>query len=424
MRVLVFPSCNEPGLEVVDALRLHPRITVFGGSSFDLLADPSRLVLGENHLHLPALGDADFRGAFTAICGRLEIDLVFPTVDALVAELCGWTETPFRVVGPSAELAELVLSKSRVYAAVGDAVPVPRPFDPATMGLPAFAKPDIGSGSRGARTIDTGDALRRAVAEGLLVQEQLPGDEYTVDCVGAPDGRLLARSVRRRLAYGAGIAKASTCVDHPELEARVEAIAERLPLAGPWFAQFKEDADGTPRLMEVNARAGGSSGVTRLAGVNLPLMAALAFTGVDVVAPRRTAPLTVVRRLDRRGDVDDFDLVVWDLDDTLVHAGEVVDADMVGWLYRFAQQGRRQALVTRNPDPAGMLARTRLPDFFERVVSTEDKVAVVRALVDELDVDPARTVMINDSGAEKLLFERELPAVRTIAPDAIGALRG
>jgi hypothetical protein len=423
MRVLVFPCCNEPGLEVIDALRLHPRVEVWGASSIPPEFDPAVPVLEGRHATLPSLGTDGFREALRRFANEHAIEFVFPTVDAVVAVLSTWSEA-FEVIAPDPELAQLVLSKAEVYAAVEDVVPVPRPFDPDRDPLPAFAKPEVGSGSRGATRLDTLEDVERAERSGLLVQEYLPGAEYTVDCVGDAEGQLVAASVRRRETIAGGIARASTCIAHAAIESYVRAIAARLPLAGPWFAQFREDCDGRPRLLEVNARIGGSSGVSRLAGINTPLIALLAFSGVPVVGPRRMQDVTIVRRLDRRGTVDDFDWVVWDLDDTLVHAGERVDPELAGWLYRFEQTGKRQALVSRNPDPAAVLTRTQLPDFFEEVISTEDKVSVVRGLMQRHEIEPERLVLINDSGAEKLVFERAIPGCRTIAPDAIGVLRG
>ena len=215
-------------------------------------------------------------------------------------------------------------------------------------------------------------------------------------------------------------------MEHAGLVAHAATIQARLDLRGPWFAQFREDADGVPRLMEVNARVGGSSGASRLAGVNVPLMCLLSFAGVDVVAPRRIAPLTVVRKLDRVGNVDDFDIAIWDLDDTLVlHDGDV-DPDAAAALFRLRNGGRRQWLVSRNIDPAAAAARACLPPVFEDIVRADDsaqaKVDVVRSILASTSTAPSRCLMINDSTSERLLFERELPEVRTFGPDAVGAL--
>src|SRR5579884_1877905 len=58
-RVLVFPSSNEPGLEVIQALARTNKVEVLGGSSYGGEWDPSRLWV-HRHLDCPALGDVDF----------------------------------------------------------------------------------------------------------------------------------------------------------------------------------------------------------------------------------------------------------------------------------------------------------------------------------------------------------------------------
>ncbi len=420
-RVLVFPCCNEPGLEVIDALRRHPRIEVFGAASVPIETDPSFAILGAGRRHeLPYLGAPEFADELRALCKELAIDFVFPTMDSVVAALANLEGGP-RYIGPSAELAELCLSKSAVYERVGPTVPVPKPFSDGDS-LPAFAKPDVGSGSRGASIIDSEHGLQQARAAGLLVQELLPGAEYTVDCLGGGAADLIACSPRERVSVVAGIARAATCVVRHDLRAHCQFVQETLKLEGPWFAQFKDDADGVPRLMEVNARVGGSSGLSRMAGVNIPLMAVLQAQGVQLSEPRRLDGITLVRKLDRSGQLDDFDWVVWDLDDTLLHTNDVVDPDAVAMLFRLDQRGKSQVLLSRNVDPAAALSRSKIPDLFVEVLRTDDKVASMRQLRDRHRFDPARTLMINDSGAERIRFESEMPAIRTIGPDALGVL--
>ncbi|MFT6396558.1 MAG: hypothetical protein ACJAYU_001301 [Bradymonadia bacterium] len=420
-RVLVFPSCNEPGLEVIDALRRHPRIEVFGAAGIPAETDPSVVVLGRGRrFELPFLMAENFESRLRALCVELEIDLVFPTMDAVVATLASLEEGP-AYIGPSAEMATLCLSKSAVYRRVESQVSVPRAFGELDT-LPAFAKPDTGSGSRGASVISSAEALESARTKGLLVQELLPGPEFTVDCLGTSAGDLVACSPRQRVTVAGGIARAATCVVRPDLRAHCEFIQRTLKLNGPWFAQFKEDRDGLPRLMEVNARVGGSSGLSRLAGVNIPLMAVLQATGVKLSEPRRLDGITLARKLDRTGQLDDFDWVVWDLDDTLLHTGDVVDPDAIATLFRLDQRGKSQLLLSRNVDPAAAVRRSKIPNLFVEILRTEDKVASMLKLQAKYGLELSRTLMINDSGAERIRFEREMPEVRTIGPDALGVL--
>src|SRR5207253_8152687 len=71
---------------IFQALAKSNKIELLAGSSFDRAYDPSR-VLVERHLECPALGDPGFRARFEALLRCHAVDLVFPTVDAVVAEL-------------------------------------------------------------------------------------------------------------------------------------------------------------------------------------------------------------------------------------------------------------------------------------------------------------------------------------------------
>ena len=145
---------------------------------------------------------------------------------------------------------------------------MPRIFD-GEAPLPCYAKPDIGSGSRGGFLVETAQDLDLARRRSLLVHELLPGPEYTVDCLSGLDGGLMFANVRVRGQVARGISVGTTGLRHADIEDSVRRIAARTPLRGPWFAQFKEARDGTPTLLEVNARVSGSMTLTRLSGDDL-----------------------------------------------------------------------------------------------------------------------------------------------------------
>jgi hypothetical protein len=421
IRVLVFPSVNEPGLEIIQALAKSNKVELLGGSSFASAYDPSRVLL-ERHLECPALGEPDFRARFEALVRDNAVDLVFPTVDALVAEFAGWTGFPARFVASPPESARLVLSKRRTYERLQGHIAVPKIFD-GEAPLPAYAKPDVGSGSRGGFLIETAQELDLARRRGLLVHELLPGPEYTVDCVSGLDGALMFQNVRVRGQIARGIAVGTMGVRHPEIEESVQRIAQEIPLRGPWFAQFKEAADGTPTLLEVNARVSGSMTLTRLSGVNIPLISVFLFMGYKITVPRRVEGVRINRFLRSVGEVSDFDWVIFDLDDTLVRKDGKADPDVVARVYDLYNQGKRQLLLTKNVDPEGTLKRLALPRaLFEAVRGVMDKPAGVEALLADFAIDPARCVVINDSVTENLVIEARHPTLRVLLPDAIDLL--
>jgi carbamoyl-phosphate synthase large subunit len=421
-RVLVLPSVNEPGLEVIRALLRNPRFTVLGASALPADVDPSASLVAKRVV-LPTLGDRGFEAALRETIAREAIDVVFPTVDALVAELASWPDRPALFVVPRADVAARCLSKRATAEAVGHLVATPRAFErDADVVFPAWAKPDRGSGSRGSGPVVDDADLAVARARGHLVLEYLPGDEYTVDCCGDADGELLVASVRRRAAVGRGIALASELVEDAPIEAAVRAIAAHLRIAGPFFVQFRRRADGTPVLLEINARVGGSMGLTRLAGANIPQMAIWALAGHAVRAPRLLRGARAVRCLDTRGGLDGFALVVWDLDDTLLRADGTLDPGVFAHVVDYANRGIRQVVLSRNVDPDAALASRHARGFFERVIRTSDKVGDLVALLEELGLAASSVVSINDSIAERLALEERLPDLVQLTPDAVDLL--
>ncbi|AWN21924.1 hypothetical protein DKM44_00620 [Deinococcus irradiatisoli] len=104
---------------------------------------------------------------------------------------------------------------------------------------------------------------------GMLVMQTLPGTEYSVDAL-ARGGELLTCVIRQKLG---GLGNLQTAVDSPPLRAWTALLARELQMDGLFNAQFKEDAAGVPRLLEVNARASGGLPIsTALSGLELGLL--------------------------------------------------------------------------------------------------------------------------------------------------------
>jgi biotin carboxylase len=126
--------------------------------------------------------------------------------------------------------------------------------------------------------------LRRGLAElgdfrTMLLMEFLGGAEYSVDCVG-DNGRLVAAVSRRKLPH----AGSGQLIDmRPEIIDATTRLAADYGLNGIFNVQFRE-ANGQPRLLEINPRMSGGIGMACAAGPNLPWIALKGFAdGFDTV---------------------------------------------------------------------------------------------------------------------------------------------
>lgn len=222
----------------------------------------------------PAL-ETGYTDALLDIIGEAKPALFVPTVTEellIVARLrerikamgCALFISP-----PSAvEVANDKLKTARFMERNG--VSVPRTFGPETarkdvaaaLGLPLIAKPSFGRGGRGVSVHMTVDEVLRDGREGILFQEFIPGDEFDVNLFTDSGAVARAAICLRKTGLKEGIVGNAVSVVR---EARQDAVdiclraAELLGLEGPLDFDVRLRKNGTPALLEINARLGGNS---------------------------------------------------------------------------------------------------------------------------------------------------------------------
>jgi carbamoyl-phosphate synthase large subunit len=241
------------------------------------LVDPSQRVL------LPRGDDPGFVEAVLEICRERGVDVVVPTVDSELVPLAEHrdelAEAGISVLVAPTRALRLCLDKWALMQIADGSVPIPRSapldddFDRTAFELPVLVKPRVGSGSRGVRRVDSWDQLGGVRDRSLLVQEHLPGPEYSLDVLATEGGDVRAVVPRERLRVDSGIAITSRTVHDDELESIGARAAEAAGITGVANVQVMRDAAGTPRLIEINPRFPGTMPLTVASGVNMPRLA-------------------------------------------------------------------------------------------------------------------------------------------------------
>ncbi|MEU0741579.1 ATP-grasp domain-containing protein [Streptomyces sp. NPDC006134] len=237
-------------------------------------------------------GDApEYTDALLRLCRRLEADVLVPTVDSELVPLAraadAFAEAGVRVLVSAPRALERCLDKYELVQTCRDAVRVPHTVlleegtaSAFAAGLPAVAKPRHGSGSRGIVTVDTPDAADSLPHDGTyLLQELLPGTEYSVDVLVGPDGTACAAVPRSRDKTDSGIVVACHIMDRPDLSRLAVDVAAALGLRGICNVQVRGDREGRPALLEVNPRPPGGMSLTVAAGVAMPQWAVAGLLG-------------------------------------------------------------------------------------------------------------------------------------------------
>ncbi|MFG3188952.1 ATP-grasp domain-containing protein [Streptomyces omiyaensis] len=250
-------------------------------------------------------GDAPgYAEAVLRLCRRHAVDVLVPTVDvelvALARAAGSFAAEGVRVLVSPAEALETCLDKWRLAEACQGAVRLPDtrlvgspgPVEP-EGGFPAIAKPRSGSGSRGVILVGSAADVAGLPQDGsYLIQEYLPGTEYSVDVLTDGNGRVVAAVPRARDKTDSGIVVAGRILDLPELSGLAEDTVRTLGLRGVLNVQVRQDRSGKAALLEVNPRPPGGMSLTVAAGVDMPKWAVAALLGAPLperIVHRETA---------------------------------------------------------------------------------------------------------------------------------------
>jgi carbamoyl-phosphate synthase large subunit len=307
---MVTGAGGPAAIAVMKSLRHDPFVRLIT-ADMDPWAAGLYLVRREDRVLLPA-GDApDFAEAVLDRCLAMDASVVIPTVNAELEPLAAVRDS-FAVAGieillASQEALRLSLDKLALAWRCRDIVKVPRTerfddaVDPESWTYPVVLKPRSGSGSRDVSLVRSGAALAAITRSAqFIVQEYLPGEEYSIDVLADADGHVISSVPRVREKVDSGVSVAGRTVRDRELEEFGAAVSEAVGLTYIANVQVRRDSCGEPALLEVNPRAPGTLPLTVASGVDMPRLALDALRGRDVPRHLDFREIAMVRFLEER----------------------------------------------------------------------------------------------------------------------------
>ena len=222
---------------------------------------------------LPPARDPAFLTALAHLAAKVGAELLIPTVQEelpFVAAHQAALGLPI-IIAPYAAVnrADDKLLTARTLAAAG--VPVPsfaRPLElhgpddvTVRIGWPCLSKPRVGRGGRGIAIYDGPEQWPAIAALGdeMIIHEFAPGVEYAPNLYLRRGGGeavvvVLEKTALREGRTGNAAGVRRVCA--PDVGAVALAAARALGLSGPVDVDVRRRADGTPVVLEVNARFG------------------------------------------------------------------------------------------------------------------------------------------------------------------------
>jgi carbamoyl-phosphate synthase large subunit len=273
--VLVPGAGGAAGIGAIKALRLAEYRGRIVAADCDPLSPG--LELADAGIVVPPASSPDFFQRALQAIREEGVDVILPTSGfdtPVYAEHQGDLHVAgITAIGCGLHTMQTCVDKWRFYERVRDEFPVPRTYLhlPDDLDYPCFVKPIRGKGGRGTTLCRDRQALELRLREGddVLIQEYLPGNEYSVDVLADLDGRPIVAVPRLHLARAERVSVRGQVLHHEGIESMCMRLAHSLRVKGPVSMQLRCDAAGRPHFLEVNPRLGGGTFFSALAGVNM-----------------------------------------------------------------------------------------------------------------------------------------------------------
>jgi carbamoyl-phosphate synthase large subunit len=224
---------------------------------------------------VPAAGDSSFIPTMLKIVQDFNVSLLVPTVSeelpiladekaAFAARGCHVMIAPHKTV----DIANDKLKTARFLERHGIAVPRTLPADiPHThvtelFDLPVIAKPRISRGGRGVVLHSSKETLSQEQRSNIVFQEFMRGEEYDVNLFVDHKGKLRSCVVLHKTSLREGLVGNALAVERVQRDDIVDLCSRAvkvLGIVGPADIDIREDASGTPHLLEINARLGANA---------------------------------------------------------------------------------------------------------------------------------------------------------------------
>jgi len=290
------------------ALRKNPDKSQVRVIACDMRDEVIGKYLADGFYKIPSAEDPDFVGALLSIAEREHVDVVLPQVTRELLPLSKERDR-FQTRGIAIALAtrEAIQRANDKYLLVEAArscgVPHPRSIltrsekelveAAKSLGYPkekVVAKPRVSNGMRGLRIVceelwdvqrfltEKPDSveirleelvaiLRRGRWPELIVQEYLPGPEYTIDVFRGQASAVAVPRLREEIR--SGITFRARIEMREDLKEFALSLAEELGLRYAFGFQFKLSKEGIPKVLECNPRVQGTMVAAVFAGCNV-----------------------------------------------------------------------------------------------------------------------------------------------------------
>ncbi len=226
--------------------------------------------LADDFILMPLVDDEQLWEKTIALIKERKINVIIPSLDET---LLGWAirknelaKQGIMIIISNSETIEVCQDKWLTYKFFA-AHDIPTPQTDLNQKYPLI-KPRFGRGGKGVSVTS-----KPICMDGMISQEELMGQEYTIDVLCDNQGKPIYVVPRKRVGVKDGKSTGGITVNHEEIIYWVEKICEKLFFTGPINIQCFDCNEGGVKFTEINPRVAGGMALGFAATENwIPLL--------------------------------------------------------------------------------------------------------------------------------------------------------
>jgi carbamoyl-phosphate synthase large subunit len=290
LTVLVTGCGGAVGMGVIKALRMGSRNLRLVGVDMDSYAPlfymkNKQYILDKNYV-VPDSDNPNYIRKIIEICRFENVNVIFPCTDPELEKLSDsideLSNLGIKIIISPSNTIKICRDKWLTYEHLKRHLPMVKSALPEagiekalkSTGLPAIIKPRKGWGSKHIARIDSVEEAQIQLPRFTdpIIQTNLTGTEYTIDCLADRNGKVLCIVPRQRIRIYAGLSFQGITVRDESLIELGKKVANKLKFSGPFNFQVIKNCEEA-KIVEINPRFSGTGILSVKAGANIPNLA-------------------------------------------------------------------------------------------------------------------------------------------------------
>ena len=276
MKVLITSLGSNTAIGVIKSLKSAFQSFTIIGCDTNKQSECNGSIFSDYFEQICQSEDKNYITSVIDLINKYNIDCIIPIHDReieVIAKNKSFFREETKILINNSVTIELCSDKVKCCHFLNEILSVPKIYEKLNqIELPVIMKEIKGVGSTKIQIIDTQNSVPDLIPDGMMIQEFISGEEYTVDCYSSYFSKDFKCAVRKRKEVKNGMSIKGEIISHPKIEKLCEKIHQNLKYKGVSNIQFIENEKDI-YFIEINPRFAGGGTLTYTNGFNIPVIA-------------------------------------------------------------------------------------------------------------------------------------------------------